>query len=438
MKYLLYLSFLFVFVQSNNTFAQACSGDEMSTMKFVDGFPYGGTAFTLDYQDARVIKWNDSKISGTPIYLNNINVNDYIPFELLDETNNITSQYSQMINEWNSNYTLQLAINTNQDNIDVQFSDNPDLFDTGNPSTPAIGRTLIPVEETPFDGYKFHEHTDFGKTNDGTGFDLTDGVVYLNSADNQGFAWTTSTTPQYGEYMFGTIMLHELGHVLSMGHIENSYVNAIMKASYNPAAVTPSLKSCDKSNAAYHSNQLYNLVVGIFNGIDVTTYPSFLDENQQYSLNANFYKGDPYSTDHVLSWNWIIKLHYENGTYEYVNETFSGSSFWYSCPWTLNTTTLPTGYNWTLNTKGHIATDIILSAQIAGDGVSPITKIVSFNTVPNQPQNLTVVWYNNHPKLTWNTNLEDDISSYKVWKNAEGSSTIAATVTHDPSMNAHS
>jgi len=163
-----------------------------------------------------------------------------------------------------------------------------------------------------------------------------------------------------------------------------------------------------------------------------------MDENQQYSMNANFYKGDPYSTDHVLSWNWIIKLYHENGTYEYLDETFSGSSYWYSCSWTLNTTTLPSGYNWTLNTNGHIATDIIVSAQIAGDGVSPITKIVSFNTEPTQPQNLTIAWYNNHPRLTWNTNLEDDISSYKIWKNAEGSSMIAATVNHNPSNNTHS
>lgn len=155
-------------------------------------------------------------------------------------------------------------------------------------------------------------------------------------------------------------------------------------------------------------------------------------------MNANFYKGDPYSTDHVLSWNWIIKLYHDSGTYEYVNETFSGGSYWYSCPWTLTTTTLPSGYNWTLNTSGHIATDIIVSAQIAGDGVSPKTKIVSFNTEPTQPQNLSIAWYNNHPKLTWDTNMEDDISSYKVWKNAEGSSMIAATITHNPNNNTHS
>jgi len=168
-------------------FAQNCGGDEMSTMKFIDGFPHGGTAFTLDYQDIRVIKWNDSKISGTPIYLNNINTYDYIPFELLDEINNITTLYSQMISEWNSNYSLQLAINTNEDNIDVQFSDDPDLFDSGVPNSPAIGRTMLPVEEDFFDGYKFYEHTAYGETGDGTGFALTDGVVYLNGADNQGF-----------------------------------------------------------------------------------------------------------------------------------------------------------------------------------------------------------------------------------------------------------
>lgn len=49
MKYLLYILIHLVYVQSNTTFAQNCSGDEMSTMKFVDGFPHGGTTFTLDY-----------------------------------------------------------------------------------------------------------------------------------------------------------------------------------------------------------------------------------------------------------------------------------------------------------------------------------------------------------------------------------------------------
>jgi len=265
-----------------------------------------------------------------------------------------------------------------------------------------------------------------------------DGFVYFNSSDESGITWTTSTSPD-GDDMLGTVILHEMGHVLSLGH--STYILGeprIMDKMYDASTVVPSLTTCDISNAAFHSEQLYGLIVGINNSIDITTYPTFMDENQQYSMNANFYKGEPYSTDHVLSWNWIIKLYHENGTYEYVNETFSGSSYWYSCPWTLTTTTLPSSYNWTLNTSGHIATDIVVSAQIAGDGVSPKTKIVSFNTEPTQPQNLTITWYNNHPKLTWDTNLEDDISSYKIWKNAGGSSMIAATVSHNPSNNTHS
>ena len=57
---------------------------------------------------------------------------------------------------------------------------------------------------------------------------------------------------------------------------------------------------------------------------------------------------------------------------------------------------------------------------------------------PSKPQNFGVVWYNNHPKLTWDSNLEDDISSYKIWKYAAGSSMIAATVAHNPNSDTQS
>ena len=57
---------------------------------------------------------------------------------------------------------------------------------------------------------------------------------------------------------------------------------------------------------------------------------------------------------------------------------------------------------------------------------------------PETPQMLTVAWDNDHPKLTWNSNTEPDMQSYKIWKYAEGSSMIVATVPHSNSNATHS
>jgi hypothetical protein len=61
-----------------------------------------------------------------------------------------------------------------------------------------------------------------------------------------------------------------------------------------------------------------------------------------------------------------------------------------------------------------------------------------YDAIPLAPQNLTVEWYNGHPKLTWSTNGEADMNTYKIWKYAAGSSMIAATITHNASYTTHS
>ncbi len=56
---------------------------------------------------------------------------------------------------------------------------------------------------------------------------------------------------------------------------------------------------------------------------------------------------------------------------------------------------------------------------------------------PAQPQNLQITWAGNHPKLTWDSNLEPDIASYKIWKYA-GSPSIVATVINNPNSSTQS
>ncbi|HSH64515.1 MAG TPA: T9SS type A sorting domain-containing protein, partial [Bacteroidia bacterium] len=86
-----------------------------------------------------------------------------------------------------------------------------------------------------------------------------------------------------------------------------------------------------------------------------------------------------------------------------------------------------------------------ITASSAWPTVGIITEydpVLNRNTIvddlpPSAPQNLNVVWDNNHPRLTWDSNSEGDISVYKIWKYAEGSSMIAATITHNPSNVTH-
>lgn len=82
-----------------------------------------------------------------------------------------------------------------------------------------------------------------------------------------------------------------------------------------------------------------------------------------------------------------------------------------------NKTATPFGFNINGFTNGVASLDIYVGTSLTGP--------------PSKPQFLKVAWYNNHPKLTWDTNGETDMQSYKIWKYAAGSSMIAATITHN-------
>jgi len=77
--------------------------------------------------------------------------------------------------------------------------------------------------------------------------------------------------------------------------------------------------------------------------------------------------------------------------------------------------------------------------SINSSGTASITiyKNNPVDSPPSKPQNLTVAWYNNHPKITWDTNAEPDMKEYKIWKYAVGSAMVVATVTHSSSISTH-
>ena len=89
--------------------------------------------------------------------------------------------------------------------------------------------------------------------------------------------------------------------------------------------------------------------------------------------------------------------------------------------------------------KDRVATGMGFKINQIENGIATFDLYINtaLSAPPSKPQNLGIAWSNNHPKLTWETNLETDMQSYKIWKYAEGSSMIAATITHNPANPTH-
>lgn len=253
MKFLLFMWIIFFSLRSLIV-AQNCSGEEIYFFKLEAGSPYGKISNTTNPNDPNIIRWNRNKLNGEPIFLSSFDTNIDFPDYLRGQESTIETLFSQMISEWNVNYPLKLAIDDSKDTVLVGFYNNKDYFYDLNTNSYASGRTDLPVIwNDSTNQYEFYELVD----EDDCLVEYYYASLFLNSYPASGITWTTSTNPDEGKYMLGTVILHELGHVLGMGHIYNDNVDAIMRGTYDPAIVTPSLKSCDISNAAYHYNQLY-------------------------------------------------------------------------------------------------------------------------------------------------------------------------------------
>ena len=116
--------------------------------------------------------------------------------------------YSQMISQWNDNYSLQLEIDDTNDNVlIIGFYDNYDFFYDQNTGRFGTGVTKLPVEfnydSEIFESFEYAENS---LTEYNTAF------VVFNSCPESEITWTTSTSPD-GNYMLGTVILHEMGHV---------------------------------------------------------------------------------------------------------------------------------------------------------------------------------------------------------------------------------
>ena len=169
------------------------------------------------------------------------------------------------------------------------------------------------------------------------------------------------------------------------------------------------------------------------------TYEGYLPKTIRTAVNRNTGKTDK-KEEHIW-WNghWASKWvdDQPSGSYQLTRDVmgdeYDAFNFDYNellTPWSNPSTYVDGTTNISIqlyNQNGNNITVKVFTTQASAIALPP-----------SIPQNLKIEWYNNHPRLTWETNVETDIQSYKIWKYAAGSSMIAATITHNSSTPTHS
>ncbi len=152
-------------------------------------------------------------------------------------------------------------------------------------------------------------------------------------------------------------------------------------------------------------------------------WEGYLPKTKRISVNRNTGKTDK-KEEHIY-WNnhnaskWVDN---RNGSYELtrnvMGDEFDAFNFDYNeilTPWS-NPSSYISGVG---NTN--------ISIQLYNKSGNNITVKVfttynsSLNLAPSVPQNLKSLWYNNHPKITWEANIEPDFNHYEIYKKKNSS-----------------
>jgi hypothetical protein len=213
-----------------------------------------------------LVRWNQAKV----VFSDKIKVwvfavdEDTPPYFIgIEEEEEVNGLVTDAIIEWNSNYSIQFELDdASETGVNLAFlSDESFFFVTGS-ETYAAGRAIIPATWNQIEEqYETSEHYLSNET-------LTEkhrmAAMFFSLSENSP-SWTASTSPtQNGESLLGTVILHELGHLLLMGHTSGTEVDIhgdpvprIMDAGYDPTIIVPTLTQGDIINAAFHYQNLY-------------------------------------------------------------------------------------------------------------------------------------------------------------------------------------
>jgi len=177
-------------------------------------------------------------------------------------------------------------------------------------------------------------------------------AIYLNNTPNFNSEYTWSTATNYVNNQtlnFKFVFLHEMGHLLGLGHRQNVYDNGVLE--YAVMNENPDLSHPLFSLAQYDKQGIYDLCQFIHNptpvedAINITEYLDHYDINTIYAgdIHADFWDNDG-DGNYLTSINWQITSSSSCNTITLYN----GSTPDFSLP------SLSAGYNWPRDANGYV------------------------------------------------------------------------------------
>jgi Matrixin len=324
----------------------------------------GNIDYTTNSSDPDLVYWDES-VKSFGLSINSVDPAT-LPFELAFD-NNVSTEETECIDEWNSYGCIQLQ-NYVLGGVVVEFSQDENIFRNNS----EFGATLLAVEQSG-NQYVFSVYP----SNSISNYPFT--AIYLNKTTdfyNSSFQWTSAKSNTGIDYIpFKPILLHEIGHLLGLGHNFNENYHTIMQATAIENQFVFSLTQTDKDGIAALCSLNGTPTTGIEDYINISLDLDTYNVNQTYVgvNNANFVDVFPYG-DYITTWdNWQIKASF--GCDEVLVWEGTGSGFLIP--------SLPNGYLWDRDGNGNVLATISIGGTDNDGFHHTASAPIKISNVPN-------------------------------------------------------
>ena len=340
MKSNYYFKFAFVFlailISVNNSFAQVAQAFQ----RFTPG-PPSKVEDSWDRNDPNIIYWNNY-VKQNKLDVLEFNMNS-LPFELFSYGTQVNQQYDNCISQWNQNGCININKNILY-GCPVQFSKDENIF----LNNTQYGATAFAVSQS--DGkYQFEIYP-----NSSLHYPLTS--LLLNDRDDFIYDWTIEEANAGMNYVpFKAILLHEMGHLVGLGHNYDPDLPTVMLATRPHNQFLFYLTTSD-IQGIQELCSFNGTPTGIEDYIFIYQYQSTISPNTYNSdFSANFIDEYPYGNYLIDGIRWKLNALHANGQLE-----ISGGPQYFS--------NLPNNYCWQRDLNGNVI-GLVTAYGTDNDGV---------------------------------------------------------------------
>ena len=295
--------------------------------KFTPGTTVGTIEYTTDPEDPNIVYWNDNvKQFGLDVLYFNTTI---LPTELVFNANEINDQYDNCLNQWNQNGCIVIKPNY-LIGCPIEFSNDQNIFKNSS----LMGATCYAITE--YDGrYQFEFYPAISLS-----YGMT--TLLLNNRDDFDYTWTIEEDNIGLEYVpFKTILLHEMGHLVGVGHNIDGEAQTLMQPAYLMNNFIFNLTDNDILGLQ-ETCDINGTPTGIEDDIFIYSYPTTITPNIYNSgFAANFIDQFPYGDYLIDGINWKLEALHAQGEVE-----ISGGPSYFS--------NLPSGYCWQRDASGNV------------------------------------------------------------------------------------